>query len=352
VLGTDGAPTAGAGAGGADGRHGADGRRREPGSAIGRREFLLLAGAGAMAAVAVACTHGSTPRTGVTGPTSSGSIDAISQDAVQLSLINAQSEMPTGRSLFTFGLSTPDGKLVEGGSPQVYVAQSQAQPADGPFPASWYQFAPASAFNDAKTTPRSPLTGFYTAEVDIGTPGRWVFAGVAQVGGAKGVGIADLAAKSKVIAAIGSKASSVKTPVATSPSEARQICTRVPPDPMHYTSLDTALRNGKPTVVSFATPALCESRLCGPVVDEQLLVFQSGSVDQTTANFIHVEEFLPGPDLTPPAPSLQNQSPGFKAWGFTTEPWTIVIDKAGIIRARFEGPVVADQIAQALEPLL
>ncbi len=324
--------------------------REMPGRpAIGRREFLLLAGAGAIAAVAVACTRGGSTRTAVTGPTSSGSIDAISQDAIELSLINAQSEMPTGRSLFTFGLSTPDGKLVEGGTPQVYVAQDQSQPAAGPFSATWYQFAPGSDFDDAKTTPRSPLTGFYTAEVDVPSAGTWVFAGVAQVGGAKGVGIASLAAKSKVIAAIGSKAISVRTPTAP-PSKPREICTRIPPDPMHHVSLDSALRNGKPSVVTFATPLLCESRLCGPVVDEQLLVYQK--VGNAKANFIHVEEFLPGPDLKPPVPSLQNQSPAFKAWRFTTEPWTIVIDGTGIIRARFEGPVVADQIAQALQPLL
>jgi len=153
-----------------------------------------------------------------------------------------------------------------------------------------------------------------------------------------------------VIAAIGSKGISIATPVATSPADAKQFCTRVPPDPMHYISLDAAIRNGKATVVTFATPLLCESRLCGPVVDEQLLVFQKVGKDK--ANFIHVEEFLPGPDLQPPAPSLKNQSPGFKAWGFTTEPWTIVIDSTGIIRARFEGPAVAAQIEQALAPLL
>jgi len=47
-------------------------------------------------------------------------------------------------------------------------------------------------------------------------------------------------------------------------------------------------------VVNFGTPLLCESRLCGPVIDEQILVFQKYGPGQ--ANFIHVEEFLPGSD--------------------------------------------------------
>jgi hypothetical protein len=111
---------------------------------------------------------------------------------------------------------------------------------------------------------------------------------------------------------------------------------------MHYISLADALTNGKPTVVSFATPALCTSMLCGPVVDEQILVFQKFGKD--AANFIHVEEFPTG-DVAKPAPA-------FVQWGFQTEPWVIVIDAGGIIRARMSGPATADMIEAALTPLL
>jgi hypothetical protein len=90
--------------------------------------------------------------------------------------------------------------------------------------------------------------------------------------------------------------------------------------------------------------------MCGPVTDEAYAVFQS--VGKAKANFIHVEEFLPGPKLTPPAPTEENQSTPFKAWHLVTEPWTFVIDGRGIVRARFEGPVVAEQISAALQPLL
>jgi len=116
---------------------------------------------------------------------------------------------------------------------------------------------------------------------------------------------------------------------------------------MHYISLDQALKNGKPTVVSFATPLLCESKLCGPVVDEEMLVLDK--IGPKRANFIHVEEFPPGPDLRPDPHTLPSY---WKKWGFVTEPWTIVIDRRGIIRARFEGPVAAQLIEDALKPLL
>jgi len=74
--------------------------------------------------------------------------------------------------------------------------------------------------------------------------------------------------------------------VATSPAGLAKICTRNPVCPTHAISLDQALRSGRPTVVSFATPLLCTSRMCGPVVDEQILAFQTL---RSQANFIHVE---------------------------------------------------------------
>ena len=146
----------------------------------------------------------------------------------------------------------------------------------------------------------------------------------------------------RVPAAVGTKARPVATPVASTPAALRRICTRTPPDPMHYLSLDHALRNGKPTVVVFATPLLCTSRMCGPVVDEVTVAYQV--TGKQRANFIHVEIY-PTRDATKPALP-------FRRWGFTTEPWTIVIDRAGTIRARFEGPVVATWIRATLQPLL
>jgi hypothetical protein len=171
------------------------------------------------------------------------------------------------------------------------------------------------------------------------------------VGSARAVGTAALPVVATAsVAPVGSQAISVKTPVATTEQGLLAICTREPPDHMHTISLDEALTNGKPTVVSFATPLLCQSMVCGPVVDEVLAVHDA--VGESKANFIHVEEFLPGPDHSPPPATLENQSPGFKAWGLQTEPWTFVIDKDGVVQARFQGPVVASQIQAALTPYL
>jgi len=147
----------------------------------------------------------------------------------------------------------------------------------------------------------------------------------------------------------GSKAISTPTPVATTDSAIAEICTRTPPDHLHAISLDKALKNGKPTAVAFATPLLCESQLCGPVLGELILVSESMG---SKANFIHVEEFLPGAGHSPPPATLENQSPAFKAWSLTSEPWVFVIDKGGVIRFSSLGPVAAPEIEAALQPLL
>ena len=151
-------------------------------------------------------------------------------------------------------------------------------------------------------------------------------------------------------AQLGSKAIRVPTPVATSVAKIKEICTRTPACDMHYASLEDALFSGKPTVISFATPLLCSTRTCGPVVDELLLVFERSGKDR--ANFIHVEEFLPGKDLQPPPGTAENLSPAFKAWGFDTDPWLVIADKDGVIRFRSLGVISAAEIQRALEPML
>ena len=70
------------------------------------------------------------------------------------------------------------------------------------------------------------------------------------------------------------------------------------------------------------------------------------------ANFIHVEEFLPGPDRKPPPATPANQAPAFKRWKLDSEPWVFVVDRSGVIRFRALGPVTATEIAAALQPLL
>jgi len=308
--------------------------------AISRRELLRLAGAGGgalgLAALLAAC--GGDKPGGAAGQAPSGSLKALQADATQLSLLGAQSQLPVGRSLYTFGLATADNRLVTGGSPQVWVARNDTDQAAGPFPTRWFQL---EAYQQTKDTgPHSPLTGFYGAQVELPGAGNWMVAATVEAGG-RAVGQGAVPAAAKVPAAVGTKAKALATPVARSAAGRKKICTREPACPLHEISLDDALAAGRPTVVNFGTPLLCTSQMCGPVVDETMVAADKLGAK---ASFIHIEIY-PSRDATKPVKALTD-------YGFSTEPWLLVVDRDRVIRARFEGPVTAGQIEDALRPLL
>ncbi|MFL6272538.1 MAG: TlpA family protein disulfide reductase [Actinomycetes bacterium] len=310
-------------------------------TSISRRELLRLAGAGGgalgLAALLAAC--GGDNKGGTGGSSPAGSLKALRADATQLSLLGAQSQLPVGAGLYTFGLSTADNRLVTGGAPQVWVARDDTARAAGPFPTRWFELKAYEQTRD--TSPRSPLTGFYGAQVEFPEAGNWMVAAALDLDGGRAVGQGAVPVAAKVTAAVGSKAMPVGTPVATTAAGRKKICTREPACPLHTISLDDALTAGRPTVVTFATPLLCSSQMCGPVVDEQMVA--AGKLGGK-ASFIHVEIY-PSRNTAKPART-------FLQYGFTTEPWLLVVDRDGVIRARHEGPVTAGQIEDALRPLL
>ena len=304
-----------------------------------RRDFLRLAGAGGsaagLAALLAACGGDDEPG----GAAPAGSLQALKADATQLSLLGAQSQLPVGTGLYTFGLATPDNRLVTGGAPEVWVSLNDTGRAAGPFPTRWFEL---EAYEETKdTSPRSPLRGFYGAEVEFPEAGNWMVVATTEVDGGRAVGSGGVPVAAKVPAAVGSKAKALSTPVATTAAGRKKICTREPACPLHEVSLDDALKEGRPTVVNFGTPLLCTSQICGPVVDEQMVVADKLGAK---ASFVHVEIY-PSRDTAKPVPALTE-------YGFTTEPWMLVVDRDGVIRARYEGPVTAAQIEDALRPLL
>jgi len=312
------------------------------GPRVTRRELLRLAGAGGgalgLAALLAACGGDESAGT-ASGAAPAGSLKQLAADATQVSLLGAQSQLPVGKSLYTFGLATADNRLLTGGSPQVWAARDDTARAAGPFPTRWFELQAYEQTGD--TGPRSPLTGFYGAEVELPEAGNWMVAAALEVDGGRRVGQGAVPVSDTVPAAVGTRAKPLKTPVATSAAGRKKLCTRDPACPLHAISLDDALAAGKPTVLNFGTPLLCASQMCGPVVDEQMVVADKLG---GKASFIHVEIY-PSRSTAKPVKTLTD-------YGFTTEPWVLVIDRDGVIRDRFEGPVTAGQITDALRPLL
>lgn len=139
----------------------------------------------------------------------------------------------------------------------------------------------------------------------------------------------------------GSPAPRVPTPTVTDAMGVDPICTRNPPCPLHQQSLSEAIGGGKPVAVMFATPALCESRYCGPVLDD-LLTLVGQFQDRIT--FVHVEIYtsLDG----------RNTLPAVQAWGLPGEPFLFGVDATGNVVARLDGAFGHDEQQQLLERLV
>jgi hypothetical protein len=140
---------------------------------------------------------------------------------------------------------------------------------------------------------------------------------------------------------VGAAAPTVPSPTPTVPLGVKPICTREPPCPLHAVSLADVIGQGRPVAAMFATPALCQSQYCGPVLDELLDVM---APYQDRVTFVHVEIY----DSTRGA----QRSPTVEAWGLPSEPWLFAIDGAGTILTRLDGAIAKDEIVPALQRLV
>ncbi len=131
-------------------------------------------------------------------------------------------------------------------------------------------------------------------------------------------------------------------------ADVTEIDSSFPPRPhMHDVTVTDAIAKGKPVVVAFATPAFCESRTCGPVMDTVMDPLYERYNGQ--AIFIHIEpyklqELREGIDRIP-VEAMQE-------WKLATEPWVFVIDKQGKIAGKFEGITGLEEVESVLRQVL
>ena len=140
---------------------------------------------------------------------------------------------------------------------------------------------------------------------------------------------------------VGSPAPRGPSPTVANALDVSPICTRVPACPLHDTSLETLIGSGVPTAVMFATPALCQSAYCGPVLDELLKV--SAAYDDRV-NFHHVEIYRSNRG--------NQRSPTVAAWNLPSEPWLYTIDGDGVIRGRLDGAFGLEEVVSKLDALV
>ena len=135
---------------------------------------------------------------------------------------------------------------------------------------------------------------------------------------------------------------SVSTPTVADPRGVNPICTRQPACPLHDVSLDAALAERRPLAVLFATPALCQSRICGPVLDT-LLSQREAFADRV--RFLHVEIFK----------TLERNGPvveAVQAYGLQQEPFLFLAGADGVVRERLDNAFDRSELRHTLERLV
>lgn len=102
------------------------------------------------------------------------------------------------------------------------------------------------------------------------------------------------------------------------------------------------VRGKRPVALLFATPQLCQSRVCGPVTDiAEKLKSEYGE----RVEFIHQEVYVDND----PAQGLREP---LEAFGLQTEPWLFTIDARGRVAARLEGSFGVRQFEEAVRAAL
>lgn len=298
-----------------------------------RRIFLRRAGYAGFAGLLAACGQptsvpstadptapGSSPTPGADDP-----VATVAPDAEKvLTLISASFEQLTGEGRpFAFGLVGPNNEPLTGADVDVWVVPAQGGQPAGPYPATFHE------------VPGQPL-GVYLAEVDITEAGPTSFVAVTsdQRAGADAIQVASPA--DSQLPAPGREAMAVATPTNDDDLGFEQLCTADPPCGMHEVSLDQALEAGRPIMLTFATPAYCETAVCGPSVE--ILDEVRTSRDWGETVFIHVEIFTDGG---------QTVAEPVTEWGLPSEPWLFAIAADGTIVDRADGPLLtlSEQVA-------
>lgn len=256
------------------------------------------------------------------------------------------SVLERGENRFAFALFDRARKQVSGAQVAVYVSNTDGTGLRGPFVARSESLEVKPQFRSRQTaSDPDGAKAVYVAELDIAKR-RGDIAVMALVR-LDGRLLTTNAYGAKVGRRGGPPAVGDKAPVIHTPTRAdvggdlSKISTRIEPIPGMHRSDFADVVGKKPVVLVFATPQLCQSRICGPVVDVAYEV-QNDVGDEV--EFIHMEVF-----------NENDASKGFRpqlgTYRLPTEPWTFLVGRDGRIAERFEGIYSVEELRRAVEAL-
>ncbi len=259
-------------------------------------------------------------------------------------IVASVSQFQPGENRFGFALFNRARAQIADAPVVLYFAPVGGGPVKGPIAARFEQMTVKPQFQSQTVADdKDAANSLYVADIDLPKPGRYEILGLARLDGrivaATPSGGALTVTKSGKVPDVGDKAPVVHTETEASANGNLELLdTRRPASSMH--DIDFADVVGKkPTVLLFATAALCQSRVCGPVID---LAEQAKSERGDDVAFVHQEIYV------------DNQidkgvRPPVAGYNLPTEPWIFVIDANGRIVARYEGAFSAKELNAAID---
>jgi hypothetical protein len=276
------------------------------------------------------------------GKTMNALIRGLPKGAIlNVSSLNGQR---VGRNRLAFAIVDRANKQIDVSEVAVYTAKLDGRDLRGPFTARKESLDVDTRYR-SRQTDADLASGdtFYVADAVYGSSGQHVAIGLVRLDGR--LVVADpLSAlpvnKDDRPPDVGDRAIKIHTETSADVGgNLTKLSTRIPP-PREMLDTDFAdVLGKKPVVLLFATPALCTSRTCGPVVDiaEQVR-------DQSGKGVAFIQQEI-----------YQDNDPGkpyrsqVLAWRLETEPWAFVIDRRGKVAARFEGVFSVGELARAVD---
>jgi hypothetical protein len=282
------------------------------------------------AVVAGACTPGTvTPVPPTPAPTAPAGTPEAAAGAIQVALVN--SDLAVGPERFAFAILDAAGALIADADVEVTFFRLDGETAD---PVSTGR----ATFYPAVLEP----AGLYVVHADFDSAGPWG----AEIEPTLPDGsqptpqrVRFEVAEDPAAPAVGERPPPTANRTLDDVDDIAALTSDPQPDPdLYRLTVDEAAASGRPTVVVFATPAYCQSQICGPVLDEVKHVKAAWG---DRVNFIHIEVYQDFEALT-----LADE---MAAWGLKTEPWVFVLDAEGRVAERMEASVTAAELEPVLE---
>ena len=288
------------------------------------------------------------------GPSVPGGARAAAAEPAQLQVLMTTAELVVGQNRFAFGLLTRTTLLADADViVRVYDIRAEDAKLAVEVPAPYRKLEVVENDRPVHVHPdgtrhvhdgTTDVRGLYVAQVAFERPGVWGIEVLARQGDGPVAG-----SRFSVTVLAGSPTPAPGTPaprsrnlIATDVPDLKTIDSSVPPDPrLHRVRIADAIARKQPQVIVFASPRLCQSRVCGPVVDVvRTLIPTYGD----RVAFIHQEIWQ--------ADAPDQFTGTVKEWRLRSEPWIFVVDGSGTIRAKFEGLTTRRELDVAIAEML